>query len=375
MKSNVNTLQLASSAITVAILVACGGTSHSTSDEALNRLRNSGGDARFSLIDETKAIRDAIEDHIHEGPLAFSQQGRYIDKLVSGCYPTAKYQFRGSRPTEESHKSRQESKDGIGALFTGGVIGADEKSSSNTQIRVVSVGRYLVEAATLGERVHSSECEAASSVILEVEVGAWEIDNSGGTVESGTVGGEVGLQSVSDRNSGSSVREGDFSACGNAKRGATAPPDACAVPLRAKVLETTPITATALSSESGPIGSSGHAPGDEEGPSGTGGDGIGGEFIGFYSCGRRQWEAALQIAIRADGSLQGFVRETGTEASGSWGLEGALDENGDFELDPADPIDGPDGYSPVGFRGHYGNDRLSGVVAADNCSEFVFKRP
>ena len=355
---------------------ACGGPLVQASDLALAKFTQTGGDQQLSLVGQSKRVREEVEDAVTGGPVAVvvDETGSrpLIRSVVGGCFPGTKYRYRGTRPTKERHEAKNESRDEFSAPLTAGTIGTDEKASSTSRISVVSVGRYRAESSEVKNRSRSEPCDAATHVLLEVEVGAWELEEGIGSAEIGRLSGGVGVTSGSDRLTGTTLGEGRFETCDNAYRGDPGPPADCAVPIRARfgVLQ--------RSNNEAPVDDSPTAheasPSEQATPSGAETIQVD-RFEGRYRCGETTWTVLLELRRKAKGELTGGIDVSDGDVRESWGLVGTFYEDGRIDLQPTDSKHLASGYKPIGFYGAIsseGSGIMRGRVVSEGCSRFEF---
>lgn len=92
-------------------------------------------------------------------------------------------------------------------------------------------------------------------------------------------------------------------------------------------------------------------------------------FSGTYKCGSREWTAVMQLDVEEGLRFRGEIQVASGDATGRWSLNGQADNAGTVTLSPAEPVDVPAGYSPVGFTGRLTSRGFEGDTSIQACGD------
>jgi hypothetical protein len=334
-------------------LVSCASLQPSPSQLALNKVSEAGGALTFRFLDETRAVRQDVSRALERGLVAVQVIDGNIREVYQGCFVGSTYEYQASTPAVEDHVADAKEELSLGVAGVQAEASAGTSVGTRTSIRLVTVGRFSGQTAQILP-ARPARCSAATHLLAEVEVGAFEIEHAGGSQESVGLGALVAasLSSANVSKDSSRLQEGHWATCEQSSPRAVAPADACRVPLRARIV---PLTESAENEVR-------HDPEQA--------------LAGRFSCGGRGWRLTM-VFRESSGSSSGSVRVTSVDEededdddeddmSGEWSLLGTKVSDG-YLLRPVEPMSLPPGYGPVTFIAQVHEGALVGLMTGVEC--------
>ena len=300
------------------------------------------------VVDWSGKARRDLELALDRGVVAVAVRGDQV-VLLEGCLPGKTYRYRGFDVSKEAARTQNKGRDGADIPFAGAVLGTTAEQGGSASVEVYSVGRFEGPATAPKSRDLPVHCQDATHIIASAEVGAFMLSRGGtDTTTDGIDLAAVSATSTRENNSAATTTSGSPDACVHASRRDSSPPDRCS---SVHTIELTPL--------------------DDEG---VGLRSRAANWTGTYDCASLPWTIRLATTGDGNGALEGDVEVQSGDVSGRWHLVGRYDASArTFSLDPAEPVDVPAGWFPVGYTGTAtpSGRRLLGNTST--CGDFVFE--